>query len=74
MVELNNMSKTICIRVYNTKVMGEMAKGLLESNGIKACVSGTDLQPTVELAAGIRLWVNEEDKEKAIDILKSHGK
>ena len=54
--------------------MGEMAKGLLESNGIKACVSGTDLQPTVELAAGIRLWVNEEDKEKAIDILKSHGK
>jgi len=54
--------------------MGEMAKGLLETNGIKALVSGTHhVQPNVEFAAGIRLFVNEKDKQKAINVLKSHN-
>jgi len=67
------MSKPTCIRVYNTRVMGEMAKGLLETNGIKSFISGThSFSPNVEFAAGIRLWVKEEDKQKAIGILKRH--
>ena len=55
--------------------MGEMAKGLLEINGVKAFISGENhAQPNIEFAAGIRLWVKEEDREKAVDIIKRHDR
>ncbi len=67
------MPKLTCIRAYNTRVMAEMAKGLLETNGVKTVISGdSSALPHVEFATGIRLWVNEEDKQRALDILKSH--
>jgi hypothetical protein len=67
----NNMPKFICVGVYSTRLMGEMAEGLLKSNGIKSFISGTHhAGPHLESAAGIRVWVHQEEKERAIDVLR----
>ncbi len=66
--------KLICIKTYTNKAEAELAKGLLEKNGIKAMVSVDDcggMRPDLLWGTGgAKLLVREEDVEKALDKLK----
>ena len=68
------MTDLICIRKYNSRIEAELAKGLLETSGIKAVVSADDaggMRPHLLLGdAAVRLSVKEEDEEKAVQLLE----
>lgn len=67
------MTDLSCIKTYNNKVEAEIAKGLLEANGIKAIVSVDDcggMRPHLQLSVwGVRLLVKREDAQKALEVL-----
>lgn len=51
----------------------EIAKGILESNGIHAKVFADNLgsmNPHLAISSGVKLLVSEEDAEKSIEILE----
>lgn len=67
------MNKLVNIKKYSYNAEAVMAKELLENNGIKAIVSGTyTAGPQLEISMGIKLEVDEKDKEKAIEILGAY--
>ena len=64
-----------CIKTYNTRIDADMAKSYLEANGIKSEVFvdhcfgiGQALQDS---APGARLMVNEQDAQKAEELLEN---
>ena len=62
----------VCIQVYNDRESAEIAKGLLEVNGIAAVIFADDcggMRPHFQLTEGVRLMVNEEDEKKAHQVL-----
>lgn len=62
----------VTIRVFNSRVEADLAKGLLESEGIPAHVSADDqggLSPGMAYANGVTLKVDEEDAEEARKLL-----
>ncbi|MGE5530130.1 MAG: putative signal transducing protein [Patescibacteria group bacterium] len=64
----------VCIRDHLDRIEAEMAKGLLAANGIEATISADDCggtQPPLQLAGFVRLLVQEEDEESALEILRS---
>ena len=63
----------ICIQTLGSRVEAELARGLLESNGVSAAVStdsagGLDLER--EFVPGVRLLVKRKDARKALVLLK----
>lgn len=62
----------ICIRVFPSRFEAELARGLLEANGVSAIIS-TDsaggLRVEMEFALGVRLLVNRNDAAEAAEIL-----
>ncbi len=57
---------------FSTRIEADLAKGLLESEGIKATISADDqggMRPSMTLLTGVDLYVNSEDLEKAKRIL-----
>ena len=63
------MSDLIHIKTYPNQPEADLAKNLLEVNGIKSMISATDpMRPYLELAMGIRLWVKKADVKKALEI------
>lgn len=68
------MSKIIPVKIYPSRAEANLAKGLLEENGIKATISADDyggVGPHVLMGmGGARLMVREEDKEAAMHLLE----
>jgi len=69
------MPNLTCIKTYHTRIDADMAKSYLEANGIKSEVFvdrcfgiGQALQDS---APGARLMVNEQDAQKAEELLKN---
>jgi len=69
---MSNSSNTVCIQTYSTIAEAEMAKGILESNGIHAMVSADNiggLIASLDLTGGVKLLVLEEFAKRANEIL-----
>ena len=69
------MSELICIKTYATRMDAELAKAVLEANGVPAMVSADDLGgwfPGMPLpyGGGVRLLVPKEHVEEAAEVLK----
>lgn len=68
------MSELVCIETYGSDAEAEMARVLLENNGIKAMVSGYDsAELNLDWSSGVRLMVSAEDAERAAEILDEVG-
>ena len=60
----------ICLKHYNLLPEAELAKNLLESNGIKSLLQKDGLPGAgLMLVQGADLFVDDKDKEKAKEIL-----
>ena len=70
------MSNTISIKTYQFRHEAEFALGIIESNGIKAYISGDDYGgagPHILLATGgAKLMVLEEEATKALELLDEY--
>ena len=71
------MPNLVCIKKFSTRIEADMAKSVLEGNGIKSEVFadhcfgiGQTLQDSAPMA---RLMVNKEDEEKATEVLEGIG-
>ncbi len=68
------MSDLVCVKSFNTRTEAEIARGLVETSGILATITGDDaggsypfpiqLSPT-----GMKLLVKKEDETKAHELL-----
>ncbi|MCH7828485.1 DUF2007 domain-containing protein [Patescibacteria group bacterium] len=69
------MVDLVRIKTYQNRMEAELAKGLLESKGVKAMVSADDAggaHPALLWATGgVRLLVKKKDIQKAIKVLES---
>ena len=66
------MSKTVTVKRFSDESEAHIAKGFLESNGIKAFVfTAGGAYPQVSFAQGVALEVRESDFEAARNILDS---
>ena len=67
------MGKLVCIKTYPNRIDAELAKTLLEENGIRAMILGDDAGGAYPGllwgTGGARLLIQEENKEKAISLL-----
>ena len=64
------------IKTYISQMDGEIALGRLESLGVKAVIQTDNcggMRPHLDLQAGVRLLVADEDLEKAREILAESG-
>ncbi len=67
----------VTIKTFNSRMEAELARGYLESNGIKSYISSDDagqMYPSQQLVGGVLLKVEEEDKEIALNLLKEADK
>ncbi len=72
------MTDLVHIKSFASRHEADMARGILESNGIKAIVRGDDyggLGPHIlYTTGGAHLYVNERDAADAVDILEKYNK
>lgn len=74
------MPELVCLKTFPDRLEADMAKSLLEANGIKASVSADDaggMRPDLGFTSGgVRLFVLSENADKAIELLakESPGK
>ncbi len=63
----------VCVKTFYYKHEAELAQGLLEANGVASMISAADaggMRPDYVFGmGGIRLYVEERDKETALEIL-----
>ena len=67
------MSKLVCIKTFPNRTEAEFAKSVLEENGIKASVSVDDvggMYPPLAPGRGAKLFVLDENAQKALDLLQ----
>ena len=60
------------VHTFSTRIEADLAKGLLESEGVRATISADDqggMRPSMVLATGVDLYVDSKDLEKAKRIL-----
>ena len=63
----------ICIKNFPNRIEAELAKNMLEINGLTAIILTDDcggMRPHFQLDIGVRLMVKEEDAQKAQEILE----
>ena len=69
------MDDFICIKTFNTRIEAEMARQLLESNGIQARMSADDAggmrPPLLTGSGGAKLFVSKKKSKKALSLLKA---
>lgn len=68
------MQKLKTLKIFNSRIDAEVAKSMLESYDIKAWIFSDDaggMYPAAMSTAGVRLMINENDFETALDILES---
>jgi hypothetical protein len=64
------------LKTFNSRIDAELAKSLLESNGIKTMVSADDvggMYPAASVYWGVKLFVNEKDFEIANNLINNFG-
>jgi len=67
---INNMKELI--KVFNSRIEAELAKGYLKSNGIDSYISSDDagqMYPSQQLVGGVSLLVASRDRETASQLL-----
>ena len=66
------MSKTICVKTFANREGAEIAKSMLEAHEIKALVYADDtgVYGQLSTAGGVRLFVLEEDADRAVELLQ----
>jgi len=67
--------KLILAAEYNDEMTANMAKGMLEANGIQAIIEGSNmvnLYPGAQIWNPVRLMVRDEDLEAATELLRKH--
>ncbi|MEO8223526.1 MAG: DUF2007 domain-containing protein [Gammaproteobacteria bacterium] len=65
-------NRIIPIKAYSTRMDADLAKAVLEANGIDAIVSADDaggMEPWLALSQHIQILVREEDATVARDLL-----
>ena len=71
------MSKIVCLKTFPDYLEADMAKSLLEANGIKASVSADDaggMRPDLAFTSGgVRLFVLDENADKSLELLASES-
>lgn len=66
------MSKLVCVKTYPNRSAAEVARSVLETNGIRCCVSAEDAGYNIAFASGgAKLIVEQSNVEAALDILQS---
>ena len=67
------MSKLVCVKTYPDRLEADLAKSLLEANGIKASVSADDaggMRPDLGFTSGgVKLLILDENTDKAVELL-----
>lgn len=66
------MSSLVTVCTYPSRVEADIAKGLLETNGIKAILAADDAGGSYPMMGmlGVKLQVNSEDFKKAKKLLE----
>lgn len=67
--------KLVLAAEYNDEMTANIAKGMLEANGIQSIVEGSNmvsLHPGAQIWNPVRLMVRDEDLEAAKDLLRKH--
>ena len=62
------------VKTFSTEIDAQVAKAFLSAHGIESMIVKDDLgglQPNFQLTGGVNLVVNEHDKKKAAELLKS---
>ncbi|MCJ8275235.1 MAG: DUF2007 domain-containing protein [Bdellovibrionales bacterium] len=65
------------VKEFESRMDAQIAKGFLESSGIKAVVAGDDeggFNPAMSMTFGVKVLVADVDYEKAIEILEAIDK
>jgi hypothetical protein len=67
------MSNLVCVKTFPDRLQADMAKQLLEANGITASVSADDMggmRPDLAFTSGgVKLFVLDENADKALALL-----
>ena len=67
------MSNLVCVKTFADRLQADMARSLLESNGITASVSADDMggmRPDLAFTSGgVKLFVLDDNADKALEIL-----
>lgn len=72
----NESEKTVVLKVFTNEFEAELAKSILEEEGIKAYISSDDvggMQPPQQMSEGIKLIVMETDYDKAKEVLDAYS-
>lgn len=72
------MSKIVCVKKFSNRLQAELAKSLLEAEGIMAQVSaddsgGMEIMP-IQLVGSVELLVLEDRLQEASSILNKHAR
>lgn len=70
------MSSLVCVAVFHDRMRAEMMRELLEGEGIPARLridDGGGLRPELAYTVGIRLEVGDENRQRALDMLRDYG-
>ena len=71
------MGDFVTIATYDTRIQAELARGLLNSEGIQAIIQADDeggmMAYPFSLVRGVRLQVAANDQEKAEKVIKQNG-
>jgi hypothetical protein len=71
-----NEPNLTCLTTYSAEMPAEMARMVLEANGIEAFISKDDcggMRPYLQPVTGVRLLVRTSDEKAAAEILKQVG-
>lgn len=67
------MSNLVCVKTFADRLQADMARSLLEANGITASVSADDMggmRPDLAFTSGgVKLFVLDDNADKALEIL-----
>ena len=69
-----DLNEAIVIETFSSRVVAELAAGLLESEGTEALILADDaggLYPMLQFIRGVRLLVAQEDELQAREILSA---
>lgn len=64
---------TVVLKIFTTEIDANMARDVLQDEGVKAFVSKDDgggMEPHLQLTLGVRLLVDRDDADRARKILK----
>lgn len=67
--------KLTCVAQFSSPIAANIAQGMLENNGIKSVLDNATIVsvlPIPSAIGGVRLMVREEDRDKALELLREH--